>query len=140
MGFPVRPMVTDAGSNFPPRPMQKGDGWMAFLAPSTLTTVGAGTLLAALLATGHLHRTGPTAGFADTIDTGVNIDAAFPNLQIGDHILVRYIASVAFAATITAAAGVTLKTAAANNVIAASTSAFLLLYKTGVGTYDLYVC
>jgi hypothetical protein len=119
--------------------MQQGDGWLVAPSVTPLTTAGAGTLLAGLFATGHLHRTGPGGAFADTVDTGANMDLAYPNLLVGDAIVVRYTVSVAFASTITAAAGITLKTAAANNIVAASQSAWLIFYKTGVGTYDLYV-
>jgi hypothetical protein len=121
------------------RVAHKGDGPTLNLGASKLTTAGAGTLLAALLATGMLLRTGPAGAYADTVDTGANIDAAFPNLGVGDTFDVFYSCSVAFAATITAAAGITLRTAAANNVIAASTGRLLHFEKTGVATYDLYV-
>ena len=119
---------------------QSGDGLFMYPKPSTLTTVGAGTLLAILLNSGMLLRTGPTGAYADTIDTGANLDIAYPNLQVGDSISLIYINSVAFASTITAATGVTLKTATANNVVAASTGTMLILFKTGTGTYDMYVC
>lgn len=136
--LPTKVLVNDNGV-FPPRQAVAGDGLLMFPKASTLTTVGAGTLLATLLTSGLLLRTGPTGAYADTIDTGANLDAAFPNLAVNDSINLMYSNSVAFASTITAATGVTLKTAAANNVIAASTGRFLHLIKTGVGTYDLYV-
>jgi len=134
---PNRVLVQD--ELFVTRIAQNGDGLLTFPSISVLTTVGAGTLLAALLGSGVLHRTGPTAGYADTVDTGANLDTAYPNLKVGDSIHVLYINGVAFASTITAATGVTLKTATANNVVAASTGRQLLFIKTGVGTYDLYV-
>ena len=96
-------------------------------------------VLAAVLATGLLLRTGPGVGYADTTDTAANIDAAFPNMGAGDTFDVFYINSVAFASTITAAAGITLKTATANNVVAASTGRILHFEKTAAGAYDLYV-
>ena len=121
------------------QPLKKGDGPALNLGASTLTTVGAGTLLAALLSTGLLLRTGPTGGYLDTLDTGANIDAAFPYLAVGDTFDVYYSNSVAFVSTITASAGITLKTAAANNAVAASTGRLLHFEKTGVATYDVYV-
>jgi hypothetical protein len=45
-------------------------------ANGTLTTVGAGTLTAALLAGQLITRTGPTGDFADTFDTAALIAAA----------------------------------------------------------------
>lgn len=118
---------------------QSGEGPSLNLRDTALTTVGAGTLLAALLTTGLILRTGPTGAYADTIDTGANLDAAFPGAGVGDSIDVYFSNSVAFACTITAATGVTLKTATANNVIAASTGRLLHLEKTGAATWDLYV-
>jgi len=134
--IPNRSNIYDSGMA---RVARKGDGPNLNLGASTLTTAGAGTLLAALLSTGLILRTGPGGAFADTIDTAANIDAAFPNLQVGDTFDVFYSCSVAFASTITAAAGITLKTAAANNVVAASTGRILHFEKTGAGAYDLYV-
>ena len=43
---------------------------------TALTTVGAGTITAAMIAGGALKRTGPVAGFVDTFDTPNNILAA----------------------------------------------------------------
>lgn len=136
-GLPLRLTVGD-GSGID-RLSQPGDGLMMFPKVTALTTAGAGTLLAALLLTGMLLRTGPGAGYADTIDTGANLDAKLPNMQVGESISMLYVNSVAFASTITAAVGVTLGSAAANNVIAASTGRILVLVKTGVATYILYV-
>lgn len=118
---------------------KNGDGNFDRCAITNLTTAGAGTILAALLNTGIIFRTGPTGAVADTVDTGANMDAAFPNLVVGDALRVKYINNVAFALTITAATGITLKTAAALNAIAASTCRELFFIKTGVATYDLYV-
>lgn len=137
MAKPLRIMITDPTTLA--RYTQTGDGPVLNLGVTPLTTAGAGTLLANLLLTGLILRTGPGIGFADTIDTGANLDLAFPTMAIGDTLDVFYSNSVAFASTITAAAGVTLGTAAANNVIAASTGRLLHLQKTGVATYVLYV-
>jgi hypothetical protein len=134
--IPNRVNVYDSGIA---RVAYKGDGPTLNLGASNLATAGAGTLLAALLATGMLFRTGPAAAYADTTDTGANLDAKFPKLAVGDTFDVYYINSVAFASTITAAAGITLITAAANNVVAASTGRILHFEKTGVAAYALYV-
>lgn len=134
---PIQFMVQ--ANNELPRRAVPGDGLFMRMKPTALTTAGDGTLLAALLTSGMLLRTGPGAAYADTIDTGANLDTAFPDLEVDDAIDLYYVNSVAFASTITAAAGVTLVTAAANNVVAASTGRLLHLVKTGVGTYDLYV-
>jgi len=136
-GLPYRMKIEDNSGI--PRVAQPGDGPILNLKPTALTTAGAGTLLANLLTSGLIVRTGPGGAVADTIDTGANLDIAFPYMQVGDSIATWYIVSVAFAITITAAAGVTLGSAAANNVIAASTGRLLVLRKTGVATYVLYV-
>lgn len=122
-----------------PRLATPGDGPFLNIKPTALATAGAGTLLANLLISGLILRTGPGIAYADTIDTGANLDIAFPSMIVNDALDIFYINSVPSASTITAAAGVTLKTATANNVIAASTGRLLHLVKTGVGTYDLYV-
>lgn len=67
------------------QPMSKSDGLdRAFAADlmdlrervGTLTTVGAGTILAALFANSILARSGPVGGFTDTTDSAANIVAA----------------------------------------------------------------
>jgi len=121
------------------RPAAAGDGPLLNIVDSALTTVGAGTLLASIIQTGLLLRTGPTAAYADTIDTGANLDAAMPNLAVGDTLDFWYSNNVAFACTITAAAGVTLGTAAANNVVPANSSRLIHLEKVGTASYHLYV-
>ena len=136
-GLPYRQKIEDNSGIS--RMAQPGDGPILNLSPTALTTAGAGTILAILLATGLIVRTGPAGAVADTIDTGANLDIAFPNMQIGDSIALWYIVSVGFAITITAATGVTLGSAAANNVIAANTGRMLVLRKTAVATYILYV-
>lgn len=79
---------------------------------STLTTVGAGTILGAAFATGILRRTGPTAGYTDTTDSATNILAALAGglpqgiLQAGTTWRFRYINTVAFAMTFAAGTGV----------------------------------
>lgn len=79
---------------------------------ATLTTAGAGTITAAMLASGILNRTGPGAGFTDTTDSAVNILAAIggnlnaPIVQAGTTWRFRYINTVAFAMTFAAGTGV----------------------------------
>ena len=125
--------------NMLPRFAVPGDGPMLNLAPTALSTAGAGTILAALLATGLVIRTGPTGAVADTIDTGANLDTQFPYLAVGDALDILYANQVNYVLTITAATGVTLKTAAGNNAMAAFSTRILHLVKTGTATYDLYV-
>lgn len=73
---------------------------------STLTTVGAGTVTGAMIATGLLRRTGPVGGFTDTFDTAANILTALAgnnnpgaNVVPGTTFRLRYINAVAQAMT-----------------------------------------
>lgn len=82
----------------------------------SLTTVGAGTITGALIASGILYRTGPTGAFIDTPDTATNILVALgqlnaaggtsniwgsgiTDLDSGQTFRFRYINGVAFAMT-----------------------------------------
>lgn len=55
------------------RPFSLGDVMDTQEQFTALTTVGAGTILAAMIAGGPLKRSGPVGGFADTFDTANNI-------------------------------------------------------------------
>lgn len=105
---------------------------------SALATVGAGTLTAQLMDSGFIYRTGPTAAFAETFDTGANIELGFgADMDIGDTKFIVYSNQVAFIPTFTASTGVTIGSTKAIGV--ASTLALLLLKKTAVATYVAYV-
>lgn len=58
------------------RPFSLGDVQDTQEGFTALATVGAGTILAALIAGGSLRRTGPVGGYTDTFDTANNIIAA----------------------------------------------------------------
>jgi hypothetical protein len=79
-------------------------------ATATLTTAGAGVLLAALLSTGWLQRDPSGAARTDTTDTAANIlaDVNFRNLlpDLGADTRVRYENTGEAAETLTLAAGV----------------------------------
>lgn len=93
---------------------------------TTLTTIGAGALLAPILANTIISRTGPTAAYADTVDTAqaivTQISGSGP-ANVGDTYRFRYINNVAFAATITGVTGVTVTNGIVN---ASSVKDFLL--------------
>lgn len=118
----VRPAIYDGGLQ---RQSLPGDvaAWSEII--GALATVGAGTLTAALLLTGILNRTGPTAGYIDTTDTASNIIAAMvgqynyqatalTGISSGVAVMpgltarLRIINTVAFANTMAAGTGVTL--------------------------------
>lgn len=84
--------------------------------PGGLTTAGSGTITGAMVAAGLLRRTGPGAGFTDTLDTATNILTALGLLNAagstaaqwgnglsdaspGATFRFRYILGVAFAMT-----------------------------------------
>lgn len=105
----AKQMVRDAGM---PRQIAQGDiVGAAEGVGSALATIGAGTLLAALLVTNFLTRTGPTGAYTDTTDSAANIIAALQGsngIQAGDSYRFKYINTVAFAMTLAAGTGVTL--------------------------------
>lgn len=95
------------------RPMADGDLLPTNHQVNTLTTVGAGTLTAGLIAGGIVRRTGPVGGYADTTDTAENIRLALKGSSGGSppdgiSFLFMFINGVAQAQTVTAGQGVTL--------------------------------
>lgn len=70
----ARPLGLDAGIT---RPFSDGDVMDSRDRIATLTTVGAGSITAAMIASAILSRTGPVGGFTDTVDTAQNIVNAF---------------------------------------------------------------
>jgi hypothetical protein len=70
-----------------------------------ITTVGAGTLTAAALLAGIIERTGPVAGYNDTLETADNLMAANPALTPGDSWEFIHRNTVAQAMTMVAAEG-----------------------------------
>jgi hypothetical protein len=114
---------------------------------ATLTTVGAGTITAAMIAAGIISRTGPVGGYTDTTDTAANIIAqltpnvfvgtgSFPGgmgssggVQTGLSFRIRYINTVAQAMTLAAGTGVTLGSNV--NVSASSTKEYLVTITNG---------
>lgn len=69
----ARPLIMASGHA---RLAEAGDLAVTNERIDTLTTAGAGTILAASIAAGILRRTGPGVGYTDTFDTATNILAA----------------------------------------------------------------
>lgn len=90
------------------------------ISAGALATVGAGTWTGALIATGIIRRTGPTAGYTDTTDTAANIIAALagnapsPDGMSGQTFRLRFLNTVAQAQTLAAGTGVVLGTGTLN--------------------------
>lgn len=117
----MRPVARESGLL---REMNPGDvlGGGETFPPGKLTTAGAGTWTAAMIASGLITRTGPAGGYTDTTDTAANIIAAlagnFPAADMlpGSTFRLRFMNTVAFAMTLAAGAGVTLGTNGTNVV------------------------
>lgn len=107
-----------------------------------LTTVGAGTLLAALLAGQFVTRSGPTGDFADTFDTAANIAAGL-NQSIsgfgGAAWEVEYYNTTAHNATLTAPAGGNFTLNGQSAVIPATTVATLIISVSASGAVTVTV-
>src|SRR5438309_596389 len=137
----LKPLVSDGALN---RQVQAGVVVGGAEIINNLTTVGAGTLTAALLLGGIINRTGPTAGYIDTTDTAANIIAALISqysyqaantglsggvaASVGLSTRLRFINTVAFANTTAAGTGVTLVNA---SVSASSVKEFLIQITNG---------
>lgn len=97
---------------------------------TTVSTVGAGTLLAAGFVGSLINRSGSQSGtpFTDTTDTAANIIAACANLvnKIGTAMLIEYSNSTNAIATITGGTGVTVS--GVTSIPANTISQFLLTY------------
>lgn len=103
---------------------------VSYTNPVALATAGAGTLTAALLAAGNLiQRTGPGGAVADTFDTAAAMTAAYPEVEVGESIIVRYSNRVAFIITLTASASIT---AVAGSVVAVPASSTVEIVLTKV--------
>lgn len=116
---------------------------------SALTTIGAGTLTAALLTSGLINRTGPTGAYNDTTDSAQNIINALVAqynygttattgissgvaAQPGTTFRLRHINTVAFIMTLVAGTGVTLAGVTTN--AASSIKEYLVTVTNGTPT------
>lgn len=126
-----RLMIQDQGGLS--RNARAGDSLLEVVTPLIISADAADTMTVAKMAAGAVTYSGLTAGRNLTTDTGANIAAAFPNMDIGDSFLVEIAVSTAFALTYVAGAGVTLKGKA---TCAASSHAHVYVVKTGAATFD----
>src|ERR1700748_3323997 len=101
----------------------------------TITGTGATTLTAAILQ-GGLIVAGATAAANYTLDTGANMDIAFPDADVGDEWNVNLSNPTANIVTIVTAAGITLL---GNAAIAADTCKQIRFLRTGTGTWNARV-
>lgn len=103
-------------------------------APSAaVATAGNLTVTTAQILSGVCHFTGAAAAVAYTYPTGTVLDAALPDMRIGDTIEFTVINTAAQVATMTTAAGLTLS----GNVTINASSRRVFMTKTAAATYTL---
>ena len=129
-----RRMIQDIGGLT--RAARAGDGVIEIVAPAVIATDTNYTLTATDVAKGALSFSGWTAGRTLTTDTAANLLAVFSNMDIGDSVSMQIGISVAFAGTMAAGSGVTLK---GKSAVPASGAATLYFTRTGAATFDCLV-
>lgn len=130
----VRRVVQDGGGLG--RQGTGGDVGIEFGTPLTIATDVNYTLDVAAISRGVLNFSSWTAGRTLTTDTAANILAAFPLLNIGETVAMQVGLVAAFAGTMAAGTGVTLRGKAAVPASGASTIYFI---KTAATTVDCMV-
>lgn len=93
------------------------------------------TLPAATLASGLLVHTSTTAGGTLTVDTATNLDAAFPEWQIGETMRCHYVNDGTQTVTLTGDTGTTRLAA---TTIATLQGATIVFLKTAASTYIVW--
>ena len=127
----VVPTVRGPGSF--ERNLAPGDTVLLARSITTISTVGNGTWTAAAMASGYIRRTGPTAAYADFLDTGQNIlnylrgNAPAPHTLVGLSLEFTVANTVAFLNTVSTNRGIVLGTQGGVLNIAASQSKDFLL-------------
>lgn len=136
-GGTVHTMVSIGSSGVPSgvSSVMVPSGVSAMASQGTLTTVGAGTLTAALMLMTDILRSGPTGAFTDTTDTAANIQSAWTGAGQGSSFVLTYQNTTAFAATIAGGTGVTIS---GNTTVSQNQWARYLVVWTGAGTITMY--
>jgi len=123
--------LTGFDGNTAYRTSAPGDIFLSGEIIAPLTTVGAGTLTAALITSGIIRRTGPTGDYTDTTDTAANILNALAgntgnnsNVMPGSTFRFLFINGVAFIMTFAGGLGVVV--GAAVNVAASVNREYLV--------------
>lgn len=125
----------------------KGDGWARVypdggfivqpvqLTPTTVSAQNS-TPTAAQLLGGLIDHVSATGAGTATLDTAANLDAAYPNAQIGDMFPCYFANTGNQTVTITTNTGLTLKGTAA---VPTLKNALLLFRKTGAAAWTVYI-
>lgn len=117
-----------------PEEMRPGFGLAANYVRTAVTADAAATLTVAAIAGGLILRSGPTLARIDTSATAALILAAFPGMDVGDGVSVRY--SNTSAATVTLAGG-TGVTASGRLAVLTLTDREIVFFKTSATTMDM---
>ena len=112
-----------------------GIGMLANILPVVSTQNVDHTLTIAQMSGGALCYTSFSAGRTVTTPTGEDIQAAAPDMDVGDSFSFLVAVTTAFAATWAAGVGVTLKGRA---TVPASETCTIVVVKTGDETFDWY--
>lgn len=128
----VRPCVYQKGME---RKGRAGEGFLAMPIITTNASAGAQTITAAAIMGGVARFTGAAGAVTYTTDTGANLAAAMPDMDIGDSYVFSVVNTAAQIATIAGGTGVT---AIAGNLTLNAASGLFALIKTGAATFDLY--
>lgn len=128
-------VLTGQGASLPGIYAQ-GQGLFANLIPTAIATDAALTLTTAQMAGGLVQFTGFTAGRAVTVPTAAQLNAACPDMDIGDSFTIFASVTVAFAATWTANTGVTI--AGRTTLPASTVLQTITVTKTGAATYTWF--
>ena len=128
----IRPCVYDKGME---RKARAGEGFMANPVITTNASAGNQTVTAAAIMGGVARFTGAAGAVTYTMDTGANLAAAMPDMDIGDSYVFSIVNTAAQAATIAGSTGVT---AIAGILTLNAASGLFALVKTAAATFDLY--
>ena len=116
------------------RESRVGDGWCAWPKFVEDATGGAYTITTDAIKRGGYKRNGGAGDRVDTLPTGTVLDAAFPEMAIGDS-LVFMVSNIGTTNSLTVTSAASGATASGNVAVLANTNIFVLMTKTAASTY-----
>lgn len=128
-GFNRALVQTNEGDRRGARP---GDGWLSNLVVTPVAADTNQTMTMAQIMGGVILSTGKTANRNFTLPLATAIDAALPNMDIGDGLLFKIVSGDGFGVVVTANTGVTVQ---GNTTVATLTAKHVLITKTAASTY-----
>lgn len=130
-GFNRAIVATNEGDRRGARP---GDGWLSNVVIKAFNADTVQTLLPADILGGVITSAGKTATRVFTTDTGANLAAALPNMDVGESLMFQVASIDGFTTTLAGGVGVT---ASGNLSVLTLTSKEFILTKTGAATFNL---